>query len=113
LVKNDVPEGPLPSKGHGNFIRNTAKFLQVFSSMMAPAEVEDIENDDQTRGERWGHLCERLALARSGNEKFFVTEKGFIGTRPAELLPDNVVCVLFGGRVPFVLRRMMEDVAHR
>jgi hypothetical protein len=106
LVRNDLPEGPLPSRGHGNFVRNAAKFLDAVTSMMLPVEEESLDDDIRTRGKEWGHLCERLALARTGTDRIFLTEKGLIGTGPSELLPADAVCVLFGGRVPFVLRRV-------
>ncbi|KAK3370333.1 heterokaryon incompatibility protein-domain-containing protein [Podospora didyma] len=35
---------------------------------------------------------------------FFVTEQGFMGLYPRDLESGDVVCVLFGGRAPFILR---------
>ena len=40
---------------------------------------------------------------------FFVTERGYIGLGPAKMQPGDVVCVLRGGKVPFVLRAAEED----
>jgi hypothetical protein len=40
----------------------------------------------------------------STNRKFFVTEKGYMGIGPNSMQPTDIVCVLFGGKTPFVLR---------
>lgn len=38
------------------------------------------------------------------HKRFFVTEKGLIGVAPANVKVGDIVCVLFGGHVPFGLR---------
>lgn len=43
-------------------------------------------------------------LSDRRGEKFFHTEKGYIGTSPRAVQSGDVVCVLVGGTVPFVLR---------
>jgi hypothetical protein len=35
----------------------------------------------------------------------FVTKSGFIGLGPASMLPGDIVVVLFGGRVPYIVRK--------
>ncbi|RYO97352.1 hypothetical protein DL764_007330 [Monosporascus ibericus] len=40
----------------------------------------------------------------SGGRSFFVTEKGYIGTGPPGVRPEDTISVLLGSRVPFVLR---------
>jgi hypothetical protein len=35
---------------------------------------------------------------------FFLTEDGYFGLGPVEMEADDVVCVLYGGKVPFILR---------
>ncbi|OAX82345.1 hypothetical protein ACJ72_03304 [Emergomyces africanus] len=42
------------------------------------------------------------------HRRFYVTEKGFLGIGPRVTRPGDEVCVLFGGRVPFILRRMPD-----
>ena len=41
--------------------------------------------------------------------KIFVTQKGFLGLGPAEVEPGDVVCILFGGNLPYVIRRRPQD----
>ena len=43
--------------------------------------------------------------------RFFITEKGYIGIGPAALRQHDLVCVLFGGATPFVLK--MEEEYYR
>jgi hypothetical protein len=40
--------------------------------------------------------------------KLFGTKEGYIGVGDVTLQADDLVCVLFGGRVPFILRKMEE-----
>lgn len=41
--------------------------------------------------------------------KVFVTHRGFIGLGPAEVETGDVVCILFGGNLPYVVRHLGED----
>lgn len=45
--------------------------------------------------------CEKYALGRS----FFVTQKNYLGLAPPQAEPGDVIAILFGSNVPFVLRR--------
>lgn len=38
----------------------------------------------------------------------FVTQKGFLGLGPAEVEPGDVVCFLFGGNLPYVVRHLPQ-----
>lgn len=38
--------------------------------------------------------------------KLFGTKEGYIGVGDVTLQADDLVCVLFGGKVPFILRKM-------
>jgi hypothetical protein len=51
-----------------------------------------------------GHML-RWMTARA----FLITDRGFIGLGPALTRPGDVVCVLRGGDVPFVLRPLEGD----
>ena len=39
------------------------------------------------------------------HRKFFRTKKGFIGLGPRSMRQGDLVCILYGGRVPFILRK--------
>jgi hypothetical protein len=41
--------------------------------------------------------------------KVFVTQRGFLGLGPAETEPGDVVCILFGGNLPYVVRPLDQD----
>ena len=59
-----------------------------------------------------------LALAKKGNidalegcvlntllgNRFIITEGGKMGIAPPETYPGDLICVLYGGRVPYILR---------
>ncbi|EEH38592.1 HET domain-containing protein [Paracoccidioides lutzii Pb01] len=51
---------------------------------------------------------ERGARSVCFHRRFYVTEKGYLGIGPRMMSPGDEVCVLFGGRVPFILRRMPD-----
>jgi hypothetical protein len=36
--------------------------------------------------------------------RFFITDKGHIGMGPDSLQTGDIVCILYGGKVPFILR---------
>lgn len=42
------------------------------------------------------------------NRRFFVTEEGRMGLGPRLIVPGDLVCVLLGSQVPFVLRRKVD-----
>jgi hypothetical protein len=45
------------------------------------------------------------AILRCKERSFFITEKGYLGLGPSGTTAGDVVCVLRGGNVPFVLRK--------
>lgn len=46
----------------------------------------------------------QMRLTEQLNRRFFVTSKGYVGLGPPWMLENDVVCVLRGGPVPYVLR---------
>ncbi|KAI4162414.1 MAG: hypothetical protein LQ342_003980 [Letrouitia transgressa] len=42
------------------------------------------------------------------HRRVYLTHNGFVGIGPRMMRPGDEVCVLFGGRAPFVLRRMQD-----
>jgi hypothetical protein len=41
--------------------------------------------------------------------KFFTTRKGYIGIGPPRILPRDYVYILLSGKIPFVLRKDLEE----
>jgi hypothetical protein len=44
----------------------------------------------------------------SCNRRFYLTQSGYIGIGPMMMRPGDEVCVLFGGRAPYILRPMVQ-----
>ena len=49
--------------------------------------------------------------AATRNRRFFVTEKGYFGLAPAATQPGDLVCILLGGRVPYIVRKTVDTDA--
>jgi len=62
------------------------------------------EADKSGDRERYFDLMARYLNAYDTAPQFFTTERGWMGRGPAELRAGDVVCVLFGADVPFILR---------
>ena len=43
------------------------------------------------------------------NHAFFITESGYVGIGPPQTLPGDQVWVFYGGKAPFVMRRMEKE----
>jgi hypothetical protein len=44
-------------------------------------------------------------MASTWNRRFFISEKGYIGLAPSNAAPGDKIAILFGGKVPYILRR--------
>jgi len=42
--------------------------------------------------------------SKSKYRKMIFTQKGYLGLAPPETMEDDIVCVLLGGNMPFILR---------
>jgi len=91
-------------------------FYDMFWEMVETGKVaEDIytndaytyyNNDDKGAADtiRVNARIQRATWYMKYRSRFFVTRKGYIGRGPPEILPGDQVCLLLGGRVPFILR---------
>jgi hypothetical protein len=61
-------------------------------------------NDGTARSIRVVTRIQQAIWYMKYRSRFFVTEKGYIGRGPPEILPGDQACLLLGGRVPFILR---------
>ncbi|OCL05501.1 hypothetical protein AOQ84DRAFT_390829 [Glonium stellatum] len=64
----------------------------------------DPEDTDDAYGTKSDGFLEAASNACVGR-KLFITSKGHLGLGPGALEEGDVVCILFGGIVPFILRR--------
>jgi hypothetical protein len=66
--------------------------------------VEFFKQNQDERNITWKYWCTAAAfLKRLSHGKFFVTDRGYIGVGPREIMVNDQICVLAGGGVPFVL----------
>jgi hypothetical protein len=89
----------------GAYSNNTKECLEEFTAFIDHTLPGDIHLDGPqsdrkaaARGLKYGNRI--LADRRS----FFQTTQGYLGLGPDTLQTGDVVCILFGGRCPFVLR---------
>jgi len=73
---------------------NGSEFEQDKRRYFASVEAVDGGNGDFQK------VAEMVCHVR----KFFITEKGYFGVGPASMKENDLVCVLYGRRVPFLLR---------
>ena len=52
------------------------------------------------------------AILRCLDRSFFITKKGYLGLGPVRAIAGDVVCVLRGGNVPFVLRQSNDQASY-
>jgi hypothetical protein len=75
------------------------RFYAAWRSMMFDKDAAD---SSDTSG---GSIFQKFLQEKCHGRSFFVTRKGYMGLGPAEMQAEQVVVVMLGGRVPFVLRR--------
>jgi hypothetical protein len=91
--------------------------IWAYESQLAGA-AEANDSEPSTRMQFWGEEKKRnreggdakaFGQLMAGTYRFrqiFMTKKGYIGLGPDAMRPGDVVCLIFGGRVPYVLRNM-------
>lgn len=86
------------------------RFLADFSSYVAHLMETRNESKEylpklkkQALSGEWRNFKHR-ALAQSKNRSMFTSSKGYMGLGPRSLRPKDVIVVLFGGKLPYILR---------
>ncbi|KAK2745175.1 hypothetical protein FQN55_006299 [Onygenales sp. PD_40] len=75
--------------------------LSLFDLLLRTATTDANDAADMER-------FQRGAKSICFNRRFYVTEGGYLGIGPQMMRPGDEVCVLFGGRVPFILRPITD-----
>lgn len=86
-----------------------ADFEQKYEALFKGAPIPADFGPKLTPGERWWEFIKPYALAMDATlagRSIFVTERGMLGVGPKNVQQGDLVCVLFGGDVPFILREM-------
>lgn len=94
----------LTQQGH----LDTALYLMQNEAIVASLSPTQLELLSQAASS--GSLARfvRSSQVFSHDLKVYMTQNGFIGLGPKVMSEGDEVCVLFGGRVPFILRRMHD-----
>jgi hypothetical protein len=88
-------------------------FVQRFSASWTSEVLYERSVDDQSvdlHKASEAAIFQRQVNKACGGRRFFMTERGYIGLGPAELQHGQLVTVLLGGQVPFVLCEREERV---
>jgi hypothetical protein len=77
------------------------EFMELFS-----LHQESCLSKERVRNVKWGiaRMFSRAVEQMACSRQFCRTGRGYMGWVPSETLRDDVVCVLEGGRVPYILR---------
>lgn len=81
---------------------------RMWPNSRTPADVRQANTTLLRYAEQHQGDIETYAVAMQywcGLRRFFVTERGYIGIGPTSMQKDDAIVVLYGGGVPFVLRR--------
>ena len=88
-----------------------AEFEQKYEALFEGGPIPADFGPKLTSGERWWEFIKSYALAMDATlagRSIFVTQKGMLGIGPKNVQKGDLVCVLFGGDVPFILRELRE-----
>jgi hypothetical protein len=93
------------SEEEGDFPKpdvSTGKFIQATELDMAPTETVQVSDTEyQVEAE---YQFKATLVETTQHHSFCMTEKGYMALVPDTTLPGDILCVLYGGCTPFVLR---------
>ncbi|PMD39548.1 hypothetical protein L207DRAFT_460231 [Hyaloscypha variabilis F] len=67
--------------------------------------LQEMRPDDSVG---WNEVHAELVEGKCVYRRFFVTERGFLGLGPGTAEVGDLVCVIFGGKTPFILRKVSD-----
>lgn len=79
--------------------RDRRRRLDLIDGIIPPRNTKSEDTLITALGEQY-NFGERAQYGR----RFFNTEKGYMGIGPSKIYKDDVVCVILGGEMPFILR---------
>ncbi|PNP60666.1 hypothetical protein FNYG_14603 [Fusarium nygamai] len=92
---------------HGTTLPEPQK-LAMATFLAVAHDIHFMWLDDPRRVKKYtpdfGRLTDSIA-ARMAKRRLFITENGYTGLGPANLRQGDMVVVLFGGKVPYILRQ--------
>lgn len=98
------------SEGASPFSLHAALKSNLSISTLSPVVTPPSSSDDLGGSSFWEKQADPLrytaALTPLLHRRLFITSEGHLGLGPAGMMSGDVIALLFGGRVPFVLRRV-------
>ena len=86
-----------------------AEYSQKYEALFENGPIPSDFGPELTSSVRWWEFIKPYALAMDATlagRSIFVTRKGRLGIGPRNVQKGDLVCVLFGGDVPFILREV-------
>lgn len=98
---NDTDRYPVPDE-FGDYFRR----LKAGQDVIVDPSSSDTKPENAQKIAPTGVAKEYYnAFVRHGlNRRFFITSRGYLGSGPADMKDDDQVCILMGGKPPFILR---------
>jgi hypothetical protein len=113
LVWNSTPQSnyPAPSTYGALYDKMTSSAQYVIDiAQPPPAELNESSLEQQRTIAPTGETIEvyRSVVKHSLNRRFFITQKGHLGSGPLDMRHSDLVCVIFGFKMPVILRQRGE-----
>jgi hypothetical protein len=113
LVWNSTPESryPAPNTYGALYDEMTSSAQYVIDiSRPPPAELNSSSLEQQRTIAPTGATMElyNSIVKHSLNRRFFITQKGHLASGPLNMRHDDLVCVIFGSKMPVILRQRGE-----
>jgi hypothetical protein len=102
---------PKPSEGKSSPGFDMLMYCAWLTASMNKGHGEILEtlNDmKSTQNIGWSKSYEEFVLGKCIYRRLFITEKGYLGLGPSGTEIGNLVCILFGGDTPYILRRNID-----
>jgi hypothetical protein len=87
-----------------NWPDNFREAIMSISPEMDPAKYREMPHEIQNILSQYSKTATAFS-ERLSNAKLCFTMKGYVGLFPGNTLVDDEICLLHGGRVPFVIRK--------
>lgn len=90
--------------GEEEAAQHTLSFLSWLRNSLDPRVMIALSEHIYMKGDGDKELYESLAMPMRDDRRLFYTQRGYIGIGPAALQIEDEIAVIYGGRVPYVVR---------
>src|SRR5450759_3702049 len=83
-----------------------SNFIAYFTSLWVPSNQNHVKHESVKPDRISGDWLRYKTFAKntSWNRSFFTTKKGYVGLESNAMQARDIVCILFSGDIPFILR---------